>query len=180
VSTLHSQLVESYFNGHVEMKNIKYLKMVSLLAVLLLAACYPQKRSPSVYEMPDGFIGWVCIEFERPDCEETPYIEGKWILKIPRDGYLCTSSKIEYGRAKDEYYYMQKGKRVKMPTFSDQAWYGGTGNNYWVDRFGTRHENTVLSQFMGREKDYERITRKNHFTCREVIKKKYKEEAERS
>jgi hypothetical protein len=62
-------------------------------------------RSSSLFLIPEGYAGWIRIEFEVQGAPPLPIEGGQYVLKIPSDGVLRTSSAEQYGWAKDHYYY---------------------------------------------------------------------------
>jgi hypothetical protein len=83
-----------------------------LLAVVVAhgSGCEQQRR-PSRYLIPDGYVGWATIEFKVSGTPALPIEDGFYLVKFPPSGLLKTSSAIEYGVAKDEYYYYSGTKR---------------------------------------------------------------------
>jgi hypothetical protein len=59
----------------------------------------------SRFLIPAGYTGWIRVEFEVPDAPRLPMENGQYILKIPPDGILRTSSTEQHGWAQDHYYY---------------------------------------------------------------------------
>ncbi|MGA8501069.1 MAG: hypothetical protein WB683_05945 [Candidatus Sulfotelmatobacter sp.] len=59
----------------------------------------------SRFLIPEAYTGWVRIEFEVQGAPPLPMEGGQYVLKIPSDGLLRTSSAEQYGWAKDHYYY---------------------------------------------------------------------------
>jgi hypothetical protein len=59
----------------------------------------------SRFLIPEGYTGWIRIEFEVQGAPPLPMEGGQYVLKIPSDGVLRTSSTEQYGWAKDQYYY---------------------------------------------------------------------------
>jgi len=65
--------------------------------------------------MPEGFVGWVRIDYEVQGAPELPIEDGYRLYLIPSSGHLETSSAIESGWASDEYYYVDSsGNREKL------------------------------------------------------------------
>ncbi len=62
-------------------------------------------RRPSRFLIPDGYTGWVRVEFEVPGAGPLPIEGGQYVIKIPPNGILRTSSPEQYGWAKDHYDY---------------------------------------------------------------------------
>jgi hypothetical protein len=114
---------------------------------------------PIRYELPDGYKGWVVIEYYNSAC---PPLESKGIfhvVKVPSSGRVCMS-----GLLQDEdswrlplYEYVRSdGTRRRIPSFKDDArevWAG----NYVL--FQTREEgNPQYGIFVGNMKEYENRT----------------------
>src|SRR5262249_19045994 len=82
----------------------------------------PIARHPTRFLVPKAYIGWVKIEYGR----SAPPLEisnGKYVCRIPAGGVLATSSPLEEGWAKDEYfYYSEDGSTEVLP---DTGWGGG-------------------------------------------------------
>jgi hypothetical protein len=70
-------------------------------------------RPASRFLIPEGYTGWVRIEFEIKDAPSLPMEGGEYVIKIPPDGKLRTSSPEQYGWANDHYYYYSaQGERA--------------------------------------------------------------------
>jgi hypothetical protein len=112
---------------------------------------------PIRYELPDGYRGWVVIEYYNPDC---PPRESKGIflvVKVPSSGRVCISGPLQdhdgaWGLPLYEY-VMSDGTRRRIPSFNNDAreiWAG----NYFV--FQTREEgNPQYGIFVGNMKENE-------------------------
>jgi hypothetical protein len=55
--------------------------------------------------IPEGYRGWVHVEFEIPGVPPLPTEGGQNIIKIPSSGILRTSSPEQYGWARDTYVF---------------------------------------------------------------------------
>lgn len=85
----------------------KMLLLVTVLGVVLgVAGCENPTRPPFIFEIPAGYKGWVSVQFFRPDCPEMPMEGEKILVKLPADGRLCTATALGFGKAADEYYYV--------------------------------------------------------------------------
>lgn len=62
-------------------------------------------RHSSHFLIPEGYTGWVRIEFEVPGAPTLPMQDGEYVLQIPPTGVLRTSSPEQYGWANDHYDY---------------------------------------------------------------------------
>lgn len=102
----------------------------AMLVIPTISSC-GAGRTSCVYEIPNGYTGWVLIEFERADAPPLPRRDGKLIFHIGRDGRLATSSKCEYGWSQDEYIILD-GTRVVLKRSgwgkSGQIWGGANGS----------------------------------------------------
>jgi hypothetical protein len=62
--------------------------------------------------VPEGYRGWVRVEFEIPGAPALPAERGQTVIKIPPSGLLRTSSPEQYGWARDTYvFYSSAGLR---------------------------------------------------------------------
>lgn len=85
------------------------------------------------YLIPQGYIGWICVEFNVQGTPPLPLENGYYLLKFPRDGWLQTSSKVEYGWAKDEYYYYSVKGRHRLEDTGP-----GMGGLIWNASIGSK------------------------------------------
>jgi hypothetical protein len=79
-------------------------------------------RHPSRYLIPDGYVGWITIRHAE-DAAPTTLLRGERVYEIPSSGTLATSTGIENGSARDEYfYYASDGSLRPLP---ESGWGGG-------------------------------------------------------
>ena len=76
-------------------------------------------RRPSRFLIPDGYTGWVRVEFEVPGAASLPIESGQYVIKIPPNGILQTSSLEQYGWAKDRYERHVR-ERGELPDFASE------------------------------------------------------------
>lgn len=114
----------------------------------------PIARHPTRFLIPKGYIGWIKIEYGR----NAPPLEvsnGKYICRIPASRALTTSSPLEEGWAKDEYfYYSEDGSTEVLP---DTGW--GGGGMIWAGSVSGDSRSTkqlVETFYVGREDQYQR------------------------
>jgi len=62
-------------------------------------------RHATSFLIPDGYIGWVEIKYDQSNEPALKIVSGKYICRIPASGFLQTSSPLEGGWARDEYFY---------------------------------------------------------------------------
>lgn len=81
------------------------LAVVIGLVAWLSTGTHESRRPSSRFLIPEGYVGWVRVEFEVQGASALPLEAGQAVLKIPPDGLLRTSSPEQYGWAKDYYFY---------------------------------------------------------------------------
>lgn len=86
------------------------------LSAWLFFGVQTSRRLSSQFLIPDGYVGWVKIEFQVPDATAVPVERDRYVFKIPANGMLRTSSPERYGWGKDEYYYENHGILRRLPT----------------------------------------------------------------
>jgi hypothetical protein len=106
------------------------------VALIVAATGYPlltivrksskKKLLPTRYLLPEGYIGWVRVEYNIDLALPSPIEDGHCVLKIPECGILATSSELEYSRVADDYYYYSD--RGRRPLCSNS---GDTGSMIW-------------------------------------------------
>jgi len=80
-------------------------------------------RHPVKYLIPDGYIGWVVVSYNEPTAPPLPIVKGEIVCKFPANGILRTSSLLEGGWAKDEFfYYFTDGSLHQL---RDSSWVNG-------------------------------------------------------
>ena len=126
------------------------------LPVLAIAAALmgcEKPRTPCVYEIPEGFTGWVLIDYGRSDCPPIAVKDGRLVFRLGKDGRFCTSSTLQLGVAKDEYYYVGNSRR-ELPVTGwgggGLIWGGSTGS---VQTPGLK-EKTYENFFVGTEQQF--------------------------
>jgi hypothetical protein len=67
------------------------------------------------FQIPEGYRGWVRVEFEVPGAPPLPQEAGQTVVKIPPSGALKTSSPEQYGWAKDSYAFYSSGSVRSIP-----------------------------------------------------------------
>lgn len=104
------------------------------MLIALIGSSCGAGRTSCIYEIPDGYAGWILIEFERPDAPALSKQHGKLIFHIGRDGHFATSSKCEYGWSQDEYVFLGE----THATLKRGEW--GKGGQIWGGANGSIQE----------------------------------------
>jgi hypothetical protein len=80
-----------------------------ILAVVSILAAGQQKKErlhPYQYLIPNGYVGWIRVDFYVKDAPAALPIEGDYhVVKIPATGHFQTSTEDAYGLLGDVYYY---------------------------------------------------------------------------
>lgn len=114
--------------GSLGAKSVFMMVAAGLLAAASLGC--EKSRTPCLFELPEGFRGWVLIRFEHSECPPLPLEQGRLVFRIPATGVLCTSNSMETGVAKDEFRYSGNA-RTPIPS---TGWGGGGG--VWLESNG--------------------------------------------
>src|SRR5258708_427830 len=97
------------------MKSLYALGLLSLSLILLLAltssTCQKPARRANRYLIPDGYVGWVRVDYKINDALALPIEDGYYLIKFPPTGRVQTSIGMEEGYALDQYYYYRDDER---------------------------------------------------------------------
>ncbi|HTM22398.1 MAG TPA: hypothetical protein VL172_17880 [Kofleriaceae bacterium] len=93
---------------------------MAFLAVATGGLCNRPPGPPIVYEVPDGFEGWVTIEYGVPGAPPLAREDGSDVVRVPADGKVATSSKYIGWRRGHEYWRVGAGgARTPLPLSRD-------------------------------------------------------------
>jgi hypothetical protein len=85
--------------------------------IIVLVACHrePKHATPAIYEIPNGFTGWVTVEYGVSSTAALPEDRGARVIRVPPDGKLRTSSPQELGIVDHRFYFVDgAGKRTPI------------------------------------------------------------------
>ena len=109
------------------------MSLVITVALIVAATGYPfltivrkspkKKLLPTRYLLPEGYIGWVSVEYGIDRALPLPIEPAHCVVRIPDCGVLATSSELDYTRVADDYYYYSD--RERRPLRSN-SWDGGS------------------------------------------------------
>jgi hypothetical protein len=103
-----------------------------VLSCLSSSACVTEPHAtPAIYLFPEGYIGWVRVDYNVPGTPELPIENGRQVFRLPPAGLLRTSSKLEYsrGRVVEYFYYSKDSRRPLRETDFGKGgmiWVGGS------------------------------------------------------
>ena len=139
------------------MNNRKHTTTWLLLMFMLsgLTACEHEHRRPAKVYIPDGYVGWVRIEY---GVEGAPELErdffGPWEYQLfPPSGLLRTSSALHDGAATVDYFY---GSGNDAKPLSHEMVNGGIISWCVKKPDGSRLERHFLTYFVGPKEEYEK------------------------
>lgn len=142
----------------VKVMKLLHLQLLSFCllgcSLLGLTSCHEEKRRPSRYLIPDGYVGWVRIDYKVKEAPALPIEEGFYLIKFPPDGHLRTSTPNEYGWATDEYYYYSDSDRKPLKA---TGW--GGGGMIWGGFTGSLQgaDGTYEGVFVGTEEQFKSL-----------------------
>jgi hypothetical protein len=97
--------------------------VLAALSVVVIAAsgiwmgvtAHGARRISSRFLIPSGYVGWVRVEFGMSGSAPLATQGNQFILRIPSDGLLTTSSPERYGWGKDQYFYSSASGLHELP-----------------------------------------------------------------
>ena len=82
---------------------------IVVFGVWIGASMRHASRPASRYLVPDGYVGWVRVEYNVPGAPLLPMEDGRFVLRFPPKPFLQTSSPEHFGWAKDAFFYYHDG-----------------------------------------------------------------------
>jgi hypothetical protein len=136
------------------------LGMAAVLAAPLLAGCSCFKKGGELnpfhfrYLIPDGYSGWVQIQYEVPNPPPVPEENGCDLVRVPANGVFQTSDEDPSGCWTSEYFYVSRTRRRPL-----EATRSGGGGMIWgqhvaAPEFVTHPEMGGTGSFVGTEAEY--------------------------
>ncbi len=115
--------------------------------------CQEQHRRPSLYLIPEDYVGWVRIDFGVNDALPLALEGDHYLFKLPQTGLIQTSSALEEGYATDKYFYYSTSGDARRPLRSTVS--GGDGM-IWGEVVSRVQDQKELHQyfFVGNEKQF--------------------------
>ena len=85
------------------------LTILCATCLVLMAHCGTDRRTPVRYLLPDGYQGWVILDYEVDGAPTLRKENGFYVVQFDQTGRVSTSSSVETGWANDEYFYYKDG-----------------------------------------------------------------------
>jgi hypothetical protein len=124
--------------------------LIALAFWLGLGTRHENQRS-SRFLIPDGYTGWIRVEFEVQGAPPLPMESGEYVLRIPATGILQTSSTEQYGWAQDHYYYYSAQGMRALPDFGASSMIWGKLN---AEASGTAGKRKYEEFFVGTSQQF--------------------------
>ncbi len=65
--------------------------------------------------IPEGYVGWVKVEFGVPGAPPLPREAGQYVVHVPPSGVVKTSTQEESGQTTDSFYYYSNAGSRALP-----------------------------------------------------------------
>jgi hypothetical protein len=89
--------------------------LLLLFFVAALMSCTEPHATPGTYLIPEGYIGWVRVDYNLENASSLPIENGRQLYRFPPSGRLQTSSTLEYTRGRDvAYFYSSNDSRLPL------------------------------------------------------------------
>ena len=122
--------------------------------------CQGRPRRPSLYLIPEGYVGWVRINFGVEGAPTLSLEDGYYVFRFPPTGIIQTSSAFEEGYAEDKFYYYSSSGDVRRPLHGSIS---GEGGMIWGEAAGGTQGQKEIHQyfFVGTEQQFKEFGLKN-------------------
>jgi len=91
-----------------------YQNAIAVVILAGLAGCRPAYRHDNVFVIPKGYTGIVEVEYAVKGSPQLPMRDESYLITVPVDGHLSTSTQFEGGWAADRYYYGEVGEKSRI------------------------------------------------------------------
>jgi hypothetical protein len=85
---------------------------VALTLVLACGAACSQSKGYRIV-LPDGYVGWVRVDFQVPGAPPLAEEDGFGLLVVPESGEVATSSDMRTSPKRDEVFFDRRGGRAR-------------------------------------------------------------------
>jgi hypothetical protein len=97
------------------------LFIVLFVIALLFSGCHQNQVLPMRWLIPTGYVGPIELEYGIPGAPTLPIEEGRYLIRLSRDGRAQTSTDIGEGRQgdPDDFYYISGEGRKRLAEKND-------------------------------------------------------------
>jgi hypothetical protein len=124
----------------------------------------PIARHPDKFLIPENYVGWIEVKYGETNSPALQMNNRILIYQIPDSGLLSTSSLLEGGWAKDEYFYSsQDGSlhSLKETGWGDGGMVWGNTNEWEASPDGSMPKQVAAYFYVGTEEQYHRAESRN-------------------
>jgi hypothetical protein len=89
-------------------------RLIAILAAIAVSLSACNTRRPARFLIPEGFKGWVKIDFQVANTNPLPVENGHWLFTLDPGGHLQTSNQLDGGVAEDDFYYVSNARRTPL------------------------------------------------------------------
>ncbi|WP_051655122.1 DUF6843 domain-containing protein [Deinococcus marmoris] len=108
-------------------KSVRRFALLGLAPLLLVGCVVFPKRTPDLFLIPQGYSGWVLVEYEVKGAPSLKLLDGYRVFPVSSNGLFKTSSGQPQGWAQDVYKFVDaRGKFTDLP---QTGW--GKGGLVW-------------------------------------------------
>jgi hypothetical protein len=95
----------------------EYIWAVALIGVspIAYATVWLNDYDARVYEVPAGFSGTICVEFDNPACPLEKRFFEHYVIKVDANGRGCTSAPFRYSSSRDELHEVVGNEQTLIP-----------------------------------------------------------------
>ena len=136
-------------------------RLAAVLPTLLLitGGCGKISRS-SKFLIPSGYIGWIQVQYGVRGAPPLPVENGFYLIRVPPNGRVKTSTKQDFGWRRDEFYYNSGNRRERLRI----SQISGDGGRVWGEQVGNSWDNDTSTTdricFIGTEVQYKELAGK--------------------
>lgn len=135
----------------------KYWLSILFIGIVHMGWCQQSGRQPHRYLIPTGYVGWVRVNFNIKDSQPLQSENGHLVFKIPRTGFLNTSSTSQIGWAIDEYFLYDNDTLEKVSDPRKYIWGAFTGK----EEIPGKEPSSYEIFFVGDEEAYQKYGKRN-------------------
>ena len=87
-------------------------------------------RAPDRFQVSDGYVGWLVVQYQNPACQPLPMESGYNVFRFSGDGRLCTSSRQPEGEAFDRFEYVKGDGALQEIDQRTMVWGGVASSSH--------------------------------------------------
>lgn len=135
------------------------LILIAVAAASLIVSCYRSRRAEIVL-IPDGYVGWVKIEYAISGANPLAVFKKSYEVTVPPNGHVQTSSEMAPGLASDRYYYVDglgHRRELKIADSVDSSRGMIRATHYFtIPAMAGQNARTLRVFFVGSAQEYQR------------------------